>query len=595
MRQSACAPGGKGLAATSGRGRSEGGRGNARTFCNATCLVCMSAILPKLQLPLWLSRSSSPLVQNPVTWMFPEVRDSVLLIHDPAAAPKRVMWAWLGTLAFLLTLWGLLINQLRLDWETNPQYSYGWLVPLLAAYLFWVRWRSRPEPELTAAGWVPAAAAAVLALALLPTRLVREATPEWSVVSWALAFEVVGLTLLALVVMGGWRSMRHFAFPVCFFLVAVAWPVRFETALTQTLMQQLAALTAELLGWAGVSALPQGNLLRLSTGVVGVDEACSGVRSLQSMLMASLFLGELNRLSWWSRLALVGAGLALAVVCNVVRALALVTVAIREGLPALEKWHDPAGFSILLVSFGGLCVLVRLFPRAAGVHADRGDELVRSWRPLPTRWLVPLAVWLLGTELTMEVWYRWHETPATPAAAWALRWPENRPNFTDRPISPTVRKLLAYNEGRQASWQGDDGSNWLVFFFKWYPARTSTISARQHRPEVCLPAGGAVLMEERPSVMVPCGDFEVTFRSFRFDSAGEPLHVFFCLWEAGNRDLEGWTQNYSRASRLRRVVRGQRNLGQQSLEFILSGVESSEAAEEAFRRGVEQMLVPAKF
>ena len=559
--------------------------------------MCMSAILPKLQLPLWLSRSSSPLVQNPATWMFPEVRDSVLLIHDPAVAPKRLMWAWLGTLALLLTLWGLLINQLRLDWETNPQYSYGWLVPLLAAYLFWVRWRSRPQPESIALGWVPAAAAAVLALALLPTRLVREATPEWSVVSWALAFEVVGLTLLAVVAMGGWRSMRHFAFPVCFFLVAVACPVRFETALTQTLMQQLAALTGELLGWAGVSAVPQGNLLRLSTGVVGVDEACSGVRSLQSMLMASLFLGELNRLSWWSRLALVGAGLALAVVCNVVRALALVTVAIRQGLPALEKWHDPAGFSILLVSFGGLCLLVRLFPRTAGVQAERGDEVVRSWRPLPARWLVPLAVWLLATELTTEVWYRWHESPATPADAWALRWPENRANFTYLPISPTVRKLLAYNEGRQASWQGDNGSNWLVFFFKWYPTRTSTISARQHRPEVCLPAGVAVLMEERPSVMVPCGNFELTFRSFRFDGAGEPLHVFFCLWEAGNRDLEalGWPQNYTRASRLQRVVRGQRNLGQQSLEFILSGIESNEAAEEAFRSGVEQMLVPAKF
>jgi exosortase len=499
----------------------------------------------------------------------------------------------LGTIAVLGALWLILIDQLRLDWSTNPQYSYGWLVPLLALYLFWQRWATRlPAARPTQDRWLVLTGGA-LALCFFPTRLIREATPEWSAVSWALALEVVGLTLVAIAWMGGWRALRHFAWPVGFFLVAVAWPVRFETALTQSLMQHLAAATAEILNFAGVSAAQEGNLIRLSVGVVGVDEACSGVRSLQSMLMAALFLGELNRLSWMARGALVLIGLALAVVFNVARALLLVTIALRQGLPELARWHDPAGFSILAISFVALCLVARLFqtktkPASMAPSAS-------SWRPLPLPWIAGLVLWLIAVEGTTEAWYRAHEKDIGGKSAWIVRWPETRPQFRDRAIDSNVRKMLAYNEGRQSSWEGADGSRWLVFFFRWAPARTSTLSARQHRPEVCLPASGRVLREERAVKSIQVGEWTLPFRSYVFEADGQPLHVFFCLWEMGNRDLARgqWRQDYSRASRLQRVFSGQRNLGQQSLEVIISGVDSPEEADTIFQRQMADMLAPA--
>src|ERR1044071_7697478 len=112
-------------------------------------------------------------------------------------------------------VWFTLINHLRIEWSVNPQYGYGWAVPFLCAFLIWRRAR-RPEvrsqtsegrsqisgskhrPTSQLPTPILSALFALLALAWLPTRLIEEANPEWRLVSWALAVEVIGLTLLLL-------------------------------------------------------------------------------------------------------------------------------------------------------------------------------------------------------------------------------------------------------------------------------------------------------------------------------------------------------------------------------------------------------------
>ena len=65
-----------------------------------------------------------------------------------------------------------------------------------------------------------------------------------------------------------------------------------EQPVIQGLTRLNTALTVEILGLLGIPAVPQGNVIELATGSVGIDEACSGIRSLQATLMISLFLGE---------------------------------------------------------------------------------------------------------------------------------------------------------------------------------------------------------------------------------------------------------------------------------------------------------------
>jgi hypothetical protein len=71
-----------------------------------------------------------------------------------------------------------------------------------------------------------------------------------------------------------------------------------------------------------------------------------------------------------------------------------------------------------------------------------------------------------------------------------------------------------------------------------------------------------------------------SFRTYLFAWNGTTLHVFYLIGEDGNRDVDPTVmdQDWSGFSRLQRVWFGQRNLGQQTLEIVLSGAISDEEA-----------------
>src|SRR5213595_68447 len=55
--------------------------------------------------------------------------------------------AWFPVAVFAL-VWLEVVSRLRFEWSINPQYGYGWAVPVLAAYIFWRRWQDAPPPAI---------------------------------------------------------------------------------------------------------------------------------------------------------------------------------------------------------------------------------------------------------------------------------------------------------------------------------------------------------------------------------------------------------------------------------------------------------------
>jgi exosortase len=105
-------------------------------------------------------------------------------------------------------------------------------------------------------------------------------------------------------------------FPACFFFTAVPWPPRLEQPITSTLMRWVAMATTESLHWLGVEAQASGGAIALRTGLVGITEACSGIRSLQAGIMFGLAMGEWFLLTVPRRIALLGIAVVLAMATN---------------------------------------------------------------------------------------------------------------------------------------------------------------------------------------------------------------------------------------------------------------------------------------
>jgi exosortase len=215
------------------------------------------------------------------------------------------IWPVAAVLLLFAFLWFEVINQLKSEWSLNPQYGYGWSVPFLAIYLIWKRWPERPSPAPSSARFLPVALISLCALLLFPIRFVAEANPDWRLLSWSVALVVVTLSLGMIYLTGGGPWLRHLAFPFLFLLVAVPWPMQAEQVVTQSLMRAVTAINVLVLNVAGTPALQHGNVIEVGSGLIGIEEACSGVRSLQATLMISLFLGQLYSFNLARRVLLV--------------------------------------------------------------------------------------------------------------------------------------------------------------------------------------------------------------------------------------------------------------------------------------------------
>lgn len=535
---------------------------------------------------------------------------------------SSLLKTWLSFAVFAV-LWVDLIRQLSYMWSTNEQYAYGWAVPLLALGLLWKRWLTRPAPQPGASPRWTVVLAVSFALIFLPVRVIHEINQDWSFCSYLLTLLVVALSLNAVFLMGGWPWVRHFAFPICFILVAVNWPYRIENSLKYRLMNAVSGLTVEIIGWLGVPAAQHGNVIELAACSVGVEDACSGIRSLQSTIMGAFFLGELYLLKWPQRFLLLAAGVPMAFAFNVVRTLFLTWQASSAGEAAIAKWHGTAGMTISLVCFACLWLIAVIIKRksgsplplggGSGVRASAGEASIGD-RPSPEagggpatnvsfqlsafslarcrRYLLAVGLWSLLCFGVTEAWYRAHETDPAQTVRWSAQFPANSLSARNNPVSKEIRDILKCDQGSDFSWEETDGSKWSAFFFRWRAGEaTSRMAARDHRPEICLPSRGYKVEADLGIHFLPAQGLELPFRAYTFAEAGRVLHVFFCLWEDGAEKQTGLGRS-KYLDRLDSVLAGRRRLGQQTLEIVVSGYVSMEEAEQALRQRLPSLIQP---
>lgn len=499
----------------------------------------------------------------------------------------NILAQWVAVMA----LWLWLFLHLQVEWSLNPQYNYGWAVPFLALLMFWFRWQRRPEADVGNHPMAKWAAWIVLAL-LFPIRVVEEANPDWRLLSWLLALCVVAFSLVTLYRAGGRSWLRHFAFPICFPLAAVPWPVQLENFVVQTMMRAVAYVAVEIAGWFGVGAYQVGNVIQLRNGFVGVDEACSGVKTLQAGIMVALVLGELLQLRWTKRIALLLLGCGWVFVCNIIRATALVFVAANSGSDALARWHDWIGTAALLCGLAGMLGLAWLWKGSpAGFQRDR--EISSAPRIFAPQWMA--LAWLALIFAGTETWYRLHERQLIERPSWQVTWPSGNETVATLPIPESTRVILRYDDAKTAAWEQPRGVYWWSFFAHWKPQRAALQLVRSHSPEICLPAIGRNFRRAQPDVNVRAGPMSLDFRSYEFEQNGQPLFVFVCIQEdkrvaSGPADTGEWNLR----GRLQAALDGKRNLGQRLLEVAILGLDDFGRASEALSKTAEEILRPEK-
>lgn len=511
-----------------------------------------------------------------------------------ASLPAPAVGRQLALPGLVLLCWALAVRHLASDWTLNEQYHYGWTVPPLALYLLRLRLERPPSP--LPFPWPGLITAALLLVALAEALLlpVQEANADWRLLGWILTALACAATLLAFAQAGGWPWLVHLAFPALFFFTAVPWPRPVEIEVMQGLMKTNAQLAAEMLRWFGLAAEVQGNLIRLPSGVVGVDEACSGIRSLQGSLMATLFVGEIFDLSRWRRVFLLLAGAGWALVTNVGRTVFLAWTAGHGGDEALDLWHDSAGLWVLAacvtgVTFTGWLLGRSRKPRPAKpAPAPVAPRMLSDW---PFRLSAPFPAALCGILLILtawagsEAWYRLQERSVTRVADWHFEQPSSAARFESLGQSRFARGELRYDLHSGGRWRDLKGRLWVAHYFRWNRGRNGIRSILMHDPRVCLVSSGKEWVQTLPVLPHSAGDVQLLFDCYHFREQGRDVYVFNCVAEDAPRGPASAPEGtqVTMTSRLEAVRAGKRNLGQRRLEVAVWGAADAASARQAFQ------------
>jgi exosortase len=283
-------------------------------------------------------------------------------------------------------------------WESRDDYSFGYLVPLFALYVIYDRKEailgfltqvdSTPSSEdkpngLWICNLIALASFITGALLYLVGGLLRAATMPQNPATLAISMGFALLLLSSvfifssetihgekLILKNRLKLTLLFLFPALIWLISAPLVSVLETKIRVFLLTQVTIIVFTLMEFLGFEIERQGNVLVLPKGVVGVEEACSGIRSLTACLFAGSFLASVYLNKFWKKFVLVFMAMVFAVLTNLFRSGFLTLWAYFYGSEAInDHWvlpligdigsvHDVMGMAVLvLTTIGLLCLL----------------------------------------------------------------------------------------------------------------------------------------------------------------------------------------------------------------------------------------------
>jgi exosortase A len=271
--------------------------------------------------------------------------------HVISTRPKLLGAVTLLVASFALLYWRV-IASLVYDWAHDDDYSHGFIIIPLAAYLVWERRERLWGVPLRPNTWgllIVAGSIAVLLAGLLGAELFLSRV--------AIVGTLIGGVLFVL----GWRHLKVLVFPIGILLLMIPIPAIIYNQIVFPLQLLASQVGESSLALAGIPVLREGNILILANTSLEVAEACSGIRSLISLLTLGIVFGYFTDPRPGVRLIIALSTVPVAIVANGFRVAGTGIAAHFYGPAAAEGFfHTFAGWLVFVVAFLLLFVIMRV-------------------------------------------------------------------------------------------------------------------------------------------------------------------------------------------------------------------------------------------
>ncbi len=274
---------------------------------------------------------------------------------------KPQIGAWLGGLSLstlVLIMYAPLLISLARQWWNDPNYGHGFFVPMFAGYVLWSerdRWSALPH-RANNFGFA-------IMLFAIGLRVLGMLGAELYIARLSLVILICGIVLF----LAGGQALRSISFPIGYLLFMIPLPAIVYYQLTLPLQLWASRLGASGLVALGIHTVRQGNLLFLPNCTLNVVEACSGIRSLLSLLAAVVAYSYFAEPSTWKRSVLAVASIPIAIAANGLRLVATGVLSYFFG-PSVDSGviHMVLGLGFFALAFLSILLIHKILGRHLG-------------------------------------------------------------------------------------------------------------------------------------------------------------------------------------------------------------------------------------
>jgi len=401
-----------------------------------------------------------------------------------------LLWAVIGLLCVALVVtfrhtFGFIYS----FWQI-PEYSHGFLVPLISALMLWQRRRELQQTPFTGS-W----AGIALALVGFLMYFVGTVAAITTVDAYALVVVIAGIFLAV----AGWPAFRIALPAIALLLLMNPIPQFLFNNLSSALQLLSSRIGVAVIRLFGISVFLEGNVIDLGNYKLQVVEACSGLRYLFPLLTLGVIVATMVRFPLWMRLVIVASTVPITILMNSFRIGVIGVLVDRHGISQAEGFlHDFEGWVIFMASFVLLLIEIWLLVRLRGDRRGLREIIAIEW-PEPR----PKGTPLLGRALPAS---------AVAAMALALVAAVGATTLPDREEKVPERSEFSRFPLQVGGWQGrrdrieaeyldalklddyiladygDGKARPVNFYVAWYASQRTGRAA--HSPASCLPGGG---------------------------------------------------------------------------------------------------------
>jgi EpsI family protein len=279
----------------------------------------------------------------------------------PLASPWSAAAVGAALVASILLVHAEAVRGMLRLWDESPMYSYGYLVPVISAYLAWSRREVLARQELR-----PSPA---VGLGLLGVWALLYAAGHFAAVLLAQQLALVVAIAAATALVWGWPALRTVWAAVAYLLLMVPLWDGFTEPLHGRFQNLSAGIGVRMLDLVGIPAYREGTFIALPTLTLEVARACSGVNYLVAVLALGLPLGYLYLRSPWRRVALLVSAMLIAALSNSLR-VALIGVLVHLDIGAALHGPGHTLHGLFVSGIGHVVLFVGLAILRRGERAD---------------------------------------------------------------------------------------------------------------------------------------------------------------------------------------------------------------------------------